>query len=270
MINRDSLSAYPSLPPILGHRDDSSGLQVVSCLNSSGAGPEQMLASCPALPAGDKTMAEKPARGTANQRKPKARKFYRISWSVFHGLADFEVENLEVLSPGGWPLCPPEGRQGFPAYPEKPRVVIGKRKKGPPPSDIELYHSYWLISDRLKSLFEAVDPSAFAFQACDVQLRDGSPGPTYWLCAVTRILKPFGEPTLQAIEKERQRTGTARVFLYSSTVLRSLQFDENIVGESHIFITLFGSEVRFCDQVMKDACKAAGIRGVRFVDCFRK
>src|SRR5262249_39108536 len=147
------------------------------------------------------------AQRAASQRKPKARKFYIISYSLAHKLADFEVENLEVLRGGALALDPPEGRRGFPVYPEKPRVVIGKRKSGPPPSDMELYHSYWLISDRLKSLFEAVDPPAFAFQACDVKLRDGSPGPVYWLCDVVRVLEAFGEPTLQDIQRYRESTG---------------------------------------------------------------
>src|SRR4051812_5718392 len=109
-------------------------------------------------------MTGKLAQKTSTQRKPKARKFYIISWSYFHKLADFEIENLDLLlvpsrasyAPGqlGYnSLYPPKGRQGFPVYPENPRIVIGKRKSGPPPSDIELCHSYWLISDRLKSLF---------------------------------------------------------------------------------------------------------------------
>src|SRR5262245_26875657 len=102
---------------------------------------------------------------TTKQPRSARRKFYIISWSYFHKSADFEIENLEILSPGGWALRPPEGRQGFPVYPEKPRIVIGKGKRGPSPSDIELCHSYWLISDRLKSTFETIDPSAFAFQA---------------------------------------------------------------------------------------------------------
>jgi uncharacterized protein DUF1629 len=152
-------------------------------------------------------MTEQPAGRTAKQIKPKARKFYIISYSYSHKLADFEVENLKVLRGDALALYPPEGRQGFPIYPEKPHVVIGKRKKGPPPSDIELFHSYWLISDRLKSVFELVDPAAFAFQSCDVTLRDGSQGPIHWLCDVIRVLEAFGEPTLQDIQRYRQSTG---------------------------------------------------------------
>lgn len=208
-------------------------------------------------------MTGQPTRNIASQRKTKARKFYIISYSLRHKLADFEVENLEALSPGGWALRPPEGRQGFPVYAERPRVVIGKRRSGPPPSDIELYHSYWLISGGLKLMFEAVDPSAFALQACDVKLRDGAPGPAYWLCDVIRVLEAFGEPTLQEIESRGLRHGG---FI---SVRKNLVFNESAIGDSHIFRTPYSRNV-FCDQTMKDACKEAGIKGIRFHSCFRR
>jgi hypothetical protein len=209
----------------------------------------------------------------ASQRGAKAPKFYIISWSFRHGLADFEVENQKILvaasgalhppsTLGAYALYPPPGRRGFPVYPEKPRVVIGKRKKGPPPSDIELYHSYWLISDRLKSLFESVDPQAFAFQPCDVKLRDGSPGPVYWLCDVVRVLEAFGEATVQEF-----RSGTKHAGLKGD---KTLVFNESAIGDSHIFRTPYSPANVFCDQVMKDACKAAGMKGVQFHDCSPK
>jgi hypothetical protein len=200
----------------------------------------------------------------ANQRKSKARNFYIISWSDRHGLADFEVENLDVLRAGAGALYPPEGRQGFPNYPERPRVVIGKRKRGPPPSDIELFHSHWLVSDRLKLLFESFDPPAFAFQACDVSLRDGSTGPVYWLCDVVRVLEAFAESTLREIQQYRERTGFRyRGFRGDKTLV----FNEGVIGDSHIFRTPYSRNDVFCDQSLKDACKDAGVKGVAFHDC---
>jgi hypothetical protein len=207
--------------------------------------------------------------------KAKRRRFHLISWSYFHGLADFEVDNLDVLlaasralhppnaSYGIGALYPPPGRRGFPAYPEKPRVVIGRRRKGPPPSDIELYHSYWLISDRLKALFESLDPQAFAFQACDVTLRDGAPGPAHWLCDVVRVLEAFDEPTVQKINKNR----SLFPFLRHDRVL---VFDETAIGEARVFRTPQWLSDVFCDQAVKDACKAAGMKGLRFADCTPK
>jgi hypothetical protein len=93
-------------------------------------------------------MVDQSAHKTRNRAKPKVRKFFIVSYSLAHKLADFDVENLDVLRAGALALLPPEGRFGFPAYREKPRIVIGKKKSGPLPSDIELFHSYWLISDQ--------------------------------------------------------------------------------------------------------------------------
>lgn len=160
----------------------------------------------------------------------------------------------------------PEGRRGFPAYREKPLVVIGKRKSGPPPSDIELFHSYWLISDRLKLLFESVDPAAFAFQECDVKLRDGSAGPAYWLCDVVRVLDAFGESTLQEIHRYRERTGLAyRSFLSDKTLI----FNEVVIGGYHIFRTPYANDI-FCDEILKNACKESSIKGVNLTIVFKK
>jgi hypothetical protein len=214
---------------------------------------------------------------TTNPRKPKGRKFYIISYSLAHKRADFEVENEDVLlaasrslyppsSLGAHALFPPPGKRGFPAYPERPRVVIGKRKSGPSPSDIELYHSYWLISDRLKLLFEAFDPQAFEFQACDVKLADGSTGPIYWLCDVIRVLDAFAESTLEEIQQYRERTGyTHRGFRGDKTLV----FNETVIGNSHIFRTSYSHGDAFCDQALKDACKEAGIRGIGFYGCHK-
>jgi hypothetical protein len=124
---------------------------------------------------------------------------------------------------------------------------------------MELNHSYWLVSDRLKSLFEVFYPAAFAFQACDAALRDGSPGPVYWLCDVVRVLDAFGDETLRKI-----RGPGYRGFFGD----KSLAFDESLIGTSHIFRTPYSRGAEFCDQSLKDACKVAGMKRVAFHACF--
>jgi hypothetical protein len=212
-------------------------------------------------------MAAQSVHKTANQRRPKARRLYIIGCSSAEKRADFEVENLDVLRAGAGALYPPEGRRGFPAYREEPRAVIGNRRNAYPPSDIERFHSYWLISDRLKVLFESIDPQAFAFQACVVKLRDGSTGPVHWLCDVVRLLDAFGESTLQGIHRYREKTGLMYCgFLGDKTLI----FNEAIIGDSHIFRTPYSFMDVYCDESVKDACKHAGIKGIRFNDCFHK
>jgi hypothetical protein len=237
----------------------------VSWAYGSVAAGTQSRRGLPVAPIEYSSMTKQPGQMTLSQRRPQARKFYIISYSFAHKLADFEVENQAVLRGSALALYPPAGTRGFPVYPEKPRVVIGKRKSGPLPSDIELYHSYWLVSDRLKSLFEAVDPPAFAFQACDVELRDESPGPVYWLCDVIRVLDTFGEKTKDDIRRYQEKTGLkCRGILGDKTLV----FNEAAIGESHIFRTPYSQDNVFCDQHMKDVCKKAGIKGIQFQNCF--
>lgn len=230
--------------------------------------PGQTLHGQPALRAGHRDMARELSSNKTNKRGRKARKFYIVSYSMLHKRADFEVENLQALLMGAPSLRPPQGRRGFPVYPEKPRIVIGKRQSGPLPSDIELYHFYWLISDLLKFIFEAVDPSAFVFQECDVFLRDGSPGPSYWLCDVVRIIEAFSDETSNALRGYRKRAGFNVSF--SARNNDDLVFNESAVNGHHVFITPYSAAHVFCDQVLKDACREAGIKGISFEKLFRR
>jgi hypothetical protein len=206
-------------------------------------------------------------QAASKRRKPRARRFYNLTFNPVGKPPDFEIENLPVLRGNAGALHPPKGRRGFPPYPEVPRMVLGKRGKklASPPTDLELYHSYWLISDRLKLLFETIDPEAFAFLACDVKLRDGSPGPLYWLCDVVRVLQAFDQTTLEELRRNPRYS-----FLGDTT----LGFDEAAIGGAHVFRIPFAVNVPsvevFCDERLKDACKQAGIKGARFVACFKK
>jgi hypothetical protein len=98
------------------------------------------------------------------------------------------LENLLSLAPDEKAVRPPPGRRGFRDYPEMPRFLFDK-SVGRLPQDLEQFHAYWLVSDRTKSVFEAVDLARFAVLACDVRLPCGDyDGPPYWLCDVVRVL----------------------------------------------------------------------------------
>jgi Protein of unknown function (DUF1629) len=98
-------------------------------------------------------MTEQFSHKPANHRQPKARRFYIVGPRLAgEKRPNFEVMNLDVLRAGALALYPPEGRRGFPDYRERPRIAIGSRRNAHPPRDIELFHSYWLISDHLMHL----------------------------------------------------------------------------------------------------------------------
>jgi hypothetical protein len=113
-------------------------------------------------------------------RKPKTRKFYRIDPDFrVGGAPGIQMDNKDALLQGRRTLGPPTGQRGFPDYPEAPHFLFDK-KLGRPPRDLEEYHAYRLISDRMKVVLEAIDPDGFAFVQCEVRLSDGTAGPTYW------------------------------------------------------------------------------------------
>lgn len=81
------------------------------------------------------------------------------------------------------------------------------------------------------------------------------------MCDVVRVLEAFDESTVQEFRSGRKKAGLIGD--------KTLVFNEAAIGDAHIFRTPHSPNV-FCDQVMKDACKAAGMKGVQFYDCFGK
>ncbi|WP_367184935.1 DUF1629 domain-containing protein [uncultured Bradyrhizobium sp.] len=148
-----------------------------------------------------------------------------------------------------------------------PRITLDRKSRRP--RDCEGWYGLWLISDRAKSVFEAVDPEAFSFLACDVDVQNGVwDGPRYWFCDVRRFL--------DAVDEERSKLEigisddpAARDFgqkCYDFFGDVELVFKEELVGDAHVF-RMAHAELRIiCDQVLKDAWKSAGLRGVLFED----
>ena len=131
-----------------------------------------------------------------------------------------------------------------------------------------MFHHYWLISDRMKTVFEAVDPAGFAFVACDIRVPRGHyTGPQYWLCHVVRVLDAVDEP------RSRLKIGIVSDPIYRDFGLKrynvlveggaKLVFREDVVGSAHIFRMAHMNATVISDQVLKDACKTAGVAGIR-------
>jgi hypothetical protein len=176
------------------------------------------------------------------------------------GAPGYLIENKPTLLMGRRVLMPEPGQQGFPNYPEPPRVLFDK-KLGRPPRDLEECSGYWLISDRLKTVLETVDPAGVAFVRCEVRLRGGEPGPTYWLCDVVRVLDAVDEMAsrLRIYDEQGRKK-------YSLVGGASLVFKEDVVGSAHVFRITHAKSLVICDQHLKDSCKAAGLKGIKFRD----
>jgi len=201
---------------------------------------------------------EKPAR------KTKARKFYVVSLDYrTRSAPGWRMENLELLEGSRQGLSPPIGQRGFPPYPEPPRLLIDN-SLGREPRDFEIYHDYWVVSDRMKSVLETIDPEAVAFVKCDTLHGDGSAGPAYWLCDVLRVL--------DAVDEEKSRVKIEcdppdHRKRYNLLGGANLFFREDIVvGSIHLFRLRFLLPKIVCDQYLKAACKEAGLKGIGFND----
>ena len=113
----------------------------------------------------------------------------------------------------------------------------------------------------MKTVLQTVDPEGVAFLPCEVRLQDGERGPVSWLCDVVRIL--------DAVDEAASRVKIKYLPQYNAKIYQlaggaNLVFREDVVGAAHIFRLAHLKPAVFCDQQIKDACKAAGLKGVSF------
>lgn len=165
-------------------------------------------------------------------------------------------------------LRPHEG--GFPEFRETPLLVYSPAK-GDPPEDLEGGMSgYWLVSKRLKEVFEQTDPAGFQFAECDYRLADGSAGPTYFLCDVVRVLDAVDENSSVLNIEISDRYYAGKHYGFSGGA--SIAFLEEVVGSAHVFRTPYSGKYVVCDRSMRDAIVEAGIwepttsLGIWFID----
>jgi|EndMetStandDraft_5_1072996.scaffolds.fasta_scaffold115293_2 hypothetical protein len=194
------------------------------------------------------------------RRKPKAPKLYRVGLDFrIHTPPGLEMENFTALGVGRV-LLSPRGKRSFPPLAETPRLLIDK-SLGRPPVDWELFHDFWLVSDRMKRVLESVDREGVAFLRCETRSLRGT-APAYWLCDIVRKLDVIDEEKSN-VEILEDGTDFRR---YSGMAVSSFVFREEAIGSAHIFRPRFLETRVICDQTMKDACKAAGVRGLSFGD----
>lgn len=178
------------------------------------------------------------------------------SWgSKGHG---FKLSNGPELFRGGPPIfVPPQGRRGIREYSETP-VFLADPRRGRIDRDFEIDTGYWLISDRMKAVVEGVDPDAFAFLQCKVQLRDGSEGPARWLCEIVRVLDAVDEENSDV--EIRTADDGSKYYRFTGTI----RFRSDAVGSSHIFRLEYLRSTWACDEVLRRACIEAELTGLRF------
>jgi hypothetical protein len=160
-----------------------------------------------------------------------ARKFYAFHPDVTgggrgHGLVFVNEDKL--LSPPRIIVRPEEGV--FPPLSEKPHIAYDP-KTGDTPRDLEGGMSgHWFVSERLKQVFETVDPEGFSFAEYDFTLPDRSRGPTHYLCDVLRVL--------DVLDEDHSRMKAPTIYpggekVYDFAGQPSLSFKEKAIGQGN-------------------------------------
>ncbi|MCW0403217.1 DUF1629 domain-containing protein [Xanthomonas sacchari] len=194
---------------------------------------------------------------TTTTNQPKKGEFFHLQPDVRRGGKGHGVvfENREaLLTPPRLILRPKDG--GFPALREVPRLVYHP-SEGVPPEDLEGgFSGYWLVSERLLRVMEAVDPGAFAFVETDYRLADGSKGPNVYLCDVIRTLDALDEDASMLNIEVSDDFEEGKYYDLTGEI--RLAFKRDVLGNAHVFRLAFHGGV-FCDRLFKDAVEAAGI-----------
>ncbi len=185
--------------------------------------------------------------------EPRAGEFYIINPDFDVTPNEVEIVNRKLLRPAGRGIIRPQSG-GFPEFSEAP-LLRDAAKEGSLADFQVAFEGYWLVSDRLKRLFEAVDPNGFQFVPCKLVLFDGSPGALYHLCEVTRTLDAVDE---DASEVKVLTEGFPSGKFYRLAGGARLAFKKDVVNGAHIFRSPFNGDLIVCDRTMRDALLESG------------
>jgi hypothetical protein len=205
-----------------------------------------------------KTSAAKAAKW--QRKRPKRKrlgKFFFLSPALQGKPHCLELQDkADFLLPGRVLLGPEEfGRYGLPKLPRAPQLRPEQGQDCAPPKDFEWYDQCFLVSQRMKDALQNVDPDAVEFAECDVYYKSGKPIEVkHYLCDIVREIDALDERRSDV----RIRRIDGRKF-YDVLGSKRIIFDENIVGNSHIFRQKHLPGI-VCDAKIRDACIAAGIR----------
>jgi Zn-finger nucleic acid-binding protein len=119
----------------------------------------------------------------------------------------------------------------------------------------------WLVSDRLKALFERLDPDpqAFSFQRAQVDYSNfPEPGPGFWFCYFMRELDCVDE------ERSDLRYYDNAPGIKAYRALVDVKMRPEVIGSARAFRLTFADLTEIVDDVIVDAIKAEKIRGFEF------
>jgi hypothetical protein len=148
---------------------------------------------------------------------------------------------------------------------ETPLFAISSEWGRLPLADVEaaIGRNLWLISDRCKAVFEAIDPGAFEFQAIEIIGPDGqqSSKTSHWLCDVVRYLDALDVAKSNA-RLEILADGVKRILTRpGSEVFRATE-----VEDSQVFRLMHAPYKKYVTEKVAEAIRAASLSGFMLCD----
>lgn len=160
-------------------------------------------------------------------------------------------------------------REGFPAdsgkvfygliFSEPPAIAFDRKDRpGPLLDAYSIMLGIWLVSDRLKALFERIDPDSFAFVRAEVNYENfGEPGPGFWFCDIVRTLDCIDEQNSKILYYDN-------VSWTSYRQLIDVKMLPDVVGAAHAFRLKKQHQNQIVDDVIAEAIKFEDLKGFRF------
>jgi hypothetical protein len=148
----------------------------------------------------------------------------------------------------------PGGPWLLPEFAETPRFFID-RKLGRP-RDLESADGVFLVSPAMNAVLEAIDPDA-----CEGDLwrtRTGNMAMGHY----ARFSRAVDETA--SVELTIKRDPPDYLPLYDVNSSTKLRFIPEVIGNAHLFHIAEMARYVFCDEIVKDACKAAGLKDILF------
>ncbi|WP_441516916.1 imm11 family protein [Bradyrhizobium sp. 2TAF24] len=145
-------------------------------------------------------------------------------------------------------------------FSEPPQIRYDRKgRRGAIPDADPITLGIWLISDRLKRLFERVDSAAFGFQRVVVDYSNfPEPGPDRWFCYITRVLDCVDEEH-SVVRYQDHLTG-----IRAYAALIDVRMKPEVVGMAHAFRLKYADSKLIVDDVMVDAMSANDISGFEY------
>jgi hypothetical protein len=157
----------------------------------------------------------------------------------------------------------PDARKAFCGlqFSEPPRIKFDRkgRRSALLDADTSGLSATWLVSDRLKGLFERIDREAFVFQRAEVDYSNfPEPGAGYWFCYFMR--------ELDCVDEEHS---VIRYFdnvpgIKAYDALLDIKMRPEVVGSAHAFRLKYDNSRSIVDDVIVAAVKVEKIRGFEF------